>query len=81
MQDDRVGSPADGTPDQQHDAVRPVRPTIDQGKAGGICRSFEEIVACKALCVRKSESQLTGLNAACHARAPIPKFASYRGDL
>src|ERR1700737_4036305 len=55
---------------QQHDPVRPVGPAVDQCQASGVGRSFEKIVARKALCVRQCKCKLTRLNATCHAVTP-----------
>ena len=57
--------------DQQHDAVRPVGPALDQRQARFIGRPFQKIVAGQALCVRQREGKLTGLNAGCHYLASI----------
>src|SRR5258705_11187667 len=54
-------------PCQQHGPVGPVWPAVNQRQPGGIGRTFEKIVAAKALCVRQRKCKLTRMNAACHA--------------
>ena len=47
-------------PDQQHHAVRPVRPALDQGERGFVGRAGEKILAREALGMIERERQLAG---------------------
>src|SRR5450631_1724378 len=66
---------------QQHDPVRPVRPVVDQRQCCGIGRSFEKIVAGKALRVRQRKRELTRMNAACHASLHAGEWSAHHNTI